>query len=87
MAYEHNLNHQIPSLSLGVLYHRPSSFATRGFPATVCKCFTSKVDDENLTFILGERSQFGRVDIYRVKNLIFFGYKIILQLRNTVGMR
>ena len=24
------------------------------------KCFVSKVDDENLTFILGERSQFGR---------------------------
>ena len=24
------------------------------------KCFESKIDDENLTFILGERSQFGR---------------------------
>ena len=26
----------------------------------VGKCFASKVDDENLTVILGERSQFGR---------------------------
>ena len=31
---------------------------------TIGKCFVSKVDDEKLTFILGERSQFGREGIF-----------------------
>lgn len=51
--------HMFPSLYgcyVNILYKPVIGHRLRPFG----KCFASKVDDENLTFILGERSQFGR---------------------------
>ena len=51
--------HMFPSLYgcyVNILYKPVIGHRLRPFG----KCFASNIDDENLTFILGERSQFGR---------------------------